>query len=269
MAIRTDNMANLSGRTALVTGGNSGIGLAIAHRLASDGARIVVNGIVPEDEGALVCGDIATLSGVDAHYVRADLRDPAQIEALIRRADAFDGGLSVLVNNAGMQHTSTIEDFPVDVWNDMVAVNLSASFHTMRLALPAMRRRGWGRIVNVASISGLRGRAGKTAYNATKHGLIGLTKAVALETATTAITCNAICPGWAQTPLVQKQVEALAAREQIDIDAATHKLISLRQPSGRFVQTEHLAAMVSFLCSDEAQEVRGAAWTMDGGTTAL
>ena len=257
MAIRTDNMANLSGRTALVTGGNSGIGLAIARRLASDGARILINGIVPEDEGALVCEDIATLSGVDAHYVRADLRDPAQIEALIRRADAFDGGLSVLVNNAGMQHTSTIEDFPVDVWNDMVAVNLSASFHTMRLALPAMRRRDWGRIVNVASISGLRGRAGKTAYNATKHGLIGLTKAVALETATTAITCNAICPGTVESPSLQQRL-----RDQGDYEAARKAFIA-RQPIGRIGQPSEIADLAIYLAT--ATYTTGQMHIIDGG----
>lgn len=263
-------MSNLRGRTALVTGGNSGIGLAIAQRLAQDGARVLVNGIVAEAEGMAVCGALAAQHGGEAHYLQADLRQPAEIERLLQRAGALaGGGVDVLVNNAGLQHTSSIEAFPVDVWNDMLAVNLSASFHTIRIALPGMRSKGWGRIVNVASISGLRGRAGKSAYNATKHGLIGLTKAVALETAATAITCNAICPGWAQTPLVQKQVEALAAREQIDLEAATHRLISLRQPSGRFVETEHLASMVAFLCSEDAKEVRGAAWTMDGGTTAL
>lgn len=257
------------GRTALVTGGTSGIGLAIATKLAEQGARVLASGIVSPEDGDEACRRIAATSGAESHYLKADLRRPDEIEALIRQAESFGGAIDILINCAGLQHTSSIEEFPVDVWNDMIAVNLSASFHTIRLALPAMRARGWGRIVNVASISGLRGRAGKSAYNATKHGLIGLTKAVALETASTDITCNAICPGWAQTPLVQKQVEALAEREQLDIEVATHKLISLRQPSGKFVKTRDLAAMVSFLCSDEAQEVRGAAWTMDGGTTAL
>ena len=263
-------MSEMKERVALITGGNSGIGLAIAQRLAEDGASVVLNGIANEAEGQAVCADITARFGVSAHYLKADLRDPAQIEHLITQAQQIGGGgVDILVNNAGMQHTSGIEQFPVNVWNDMLAINLSASFHTIRLALPAMRSRGWGRIVNIASISGLRGRAGKSAYNATKHGLIGLTKSVALETATTDITCNAICPGWARTALVERQVEALALREGIDIEAATRQLISLRQPSGRFVQTGQLAAMVAFLCSDDAQEVRGAAWTMDGGTTAL
>lgn len=254
----------LAGRTALVTGGASGIGLAIATRLARHGARPLLSGIFPDEEGTAIAAGISP----EARYLRADLRDVAQIEQLVTQSEAL-GGVDILVNCAGLQHTSPVESFPVDVWNDMIAVNLSASFHTIRLTLPAMRKRGWGRIINVASISGLRGRAGKSAYNATKHGLIGLTKSVALETASTSITCNAICPGWAHTPLVQKQVEALAEREGLDLPTATHKLISLRQPSGRFVETGHLAAMVAFLCGDEAQEVRGSAWTMDGGTTAL
>lgn len=258
----------LGGRTALITGGASGIGLAIATRLARDGAHTIISGILARDEGATIARTIASPTGLAAHYLPADLRDPGQIERLVRQAQAL-GGVDILINCAGLQHTSLIETFPTDVWSDMLAVNLSASFHTIRLSLPGMRERRWGRIINVASISGLRGRAGKCAYNATKHGLIGLTKSVALETATTPITCNAICPGWAQTPMVQKQVEALAERENIDLQAAAYKLISLRQPSGRTVETSHLAAMVSFLCGEEAQEVRGAAWTMDGGTTAL
>lgn len=259
---------SLIGRSALITGGASGIGLAIATRLAREGVRVLISGVFPDDEGSAIARGISSPVGAEARYLKADLRDPAQIEQLVEQAESC-GGVDILVNCAGLQHTSHIEAFPVNVWNDMLAVNLSASFHTIRLSLPHMRQRGWGRIINVASISGLRGRAGKSAYNATKHGLIGLTKSVALETATTNITCNAICPGWAQTPLVQKQVEALAEREGLDIPAATHKLISLRQPSGRFVETEHLAGMVAFMCSEEAQEVRGAAWTMDGGTTAL
>lgn len=262
-------MGELTDRLALITGGNSGIGLAIAQRLAQDGADIVINGIIPNDEGVQVCHEIAARCGVQAHYLMADLRDPAQIKTLIQSAGALTGSIDILVNNAGLQHTSAIEDFPSDTWDDMLAVNLSASFHTIRLTLPLMRARGWGRIINVASISGLRGRAGKVAYNATKHGLIGLTKSVAIETATTDITCNAICPGWAHTALVQRQVEAKAQREGTDVETATRDLISLRQPSGRFVKTSQLAGMVAFLCSEDAQEVRGAAWTMDGGTTAL
>ncbi|QNN57302.1 3-hydroxybutyrate dehydrogenase [Diaphorobacter ruginosibacter] len=264
----SSKVADLNNRVALVTGGNSGIGLAIARRLARDGADVVINGIVTNEEGGAVALEIASAHGVSARYIRADLRNPAEIESMIRDVEREYGAIDILVNNAGMQHVSSIEAFPVDKWNDMLAVNLSASFHTIRLSLPAMRAKGWGRIVNMASISGLRGRAGKVAYNATKHGLIGLTKAVALETATTDITCNAICPGWALTALVQKQVDALAERESLDNEAATRQLLGARQPSGRFVTVDQLASLASYLCSDDAQEVRGAAWTMDGATTA-
>lgn len=261
-------MADLKNRVALITGGNSGIGLAVAQRLARDGADVAINGIVPDADGEAVCAAIRSEHGVQARYLRADLRNPDEIAGMVRTVERAFGAVDILVNNAGMQHVNPIEEFSVEAWNDMVALNLSASFHTIRLALPGMRKRGWGRIINMASISGLRGRAGKSGYNATKHGLIGLTKAVALETATTDITCNAICPGWALTALVQKQVDALAVRESLDNEAATRKLLGLRQPSGRFVTTQQLAALASFLCSDDAQEVRGAAWTMDGATTA-
>lgn len=254
-------------RIALVTGGNSGIGLAIAQRLVKSGMLVSVNGREPQSEGQAMC-DAATGEPGVLRYQQADVRDARAIEGLIGSVIQDHGGIDVLVNNAGLQHVSTIEDFPVAMWNDMLAVNLSASFHTIRLSLPSMRERGWGRIINIASISGLRGRAGKSAYNATKHGLIGLTKAVALETAATAITCNAICPGWVHTPLVQRQVEALAEREALDIETATARLLGLRQPSGRFVTKDQVASLAAYLCSDDAQEVRGAAWTIDGATTA-
>lgn len=254
-------------RIALVTGGNTGIGLAIAQRLAQSGMHVAVNGREAQAAGQAMC-DMATGEEGVLHYRQADMRDAQQIDGLIRSMVQERGAIDVLVNNAGLQHVSAIEEFPVAVWDEMLAVNLSASFHTIRLALPHMRRRGWGRIINIASISGLRGRAGKCAYNATKHGLIGLTKAVALETAATAITCNAICPGWVHTALVQRQVEALAEREKLDQEAATAKLLGLRQPSGRFVTKDQVASLAAYLCSDDAQEVRGAAWTIDGATTA-
>lgn len=254
-------------RIALVTGGNSGIGLAIAQRLAKNGMLVAVNGREPEGAGQAMC-DAATGEPGVLRYLQADMRDPQQIDGLIQSLIQDRGGIDVLVNNAGLQHVSSIESFPVVVWNDMLAVNLSASFHTIRLTLPSMRQRGWGRIINIASISGLRGRAGKSAYNATKHGLIGLTKAVALETASTQITCNAICPGWVKTPLVQRQVEALAEKEALDMETATARLLGLRQPSGRFVTKDQVASLAAYLCSDDAQEVRGAAWTIDGATTA-
>jgi 3-hydroxybutyrate dehydrogenase len=253
-------------RIALVTGGNSGIGLAIAQRLANSGMLVSVNGLESQAEGQAMC-DAAVGEGM-VRYRQADMRKPQEIDTLIQSLVKDHGSIDVLVNNAGLQHVSPIEEFPVATWDDMLAVNLSASFHTIRLALPSMRQRGWGRIINIASISGLRGRAGKSAYNATKHGLIGLTKAVALETAATSITCNAICPGWVHTPLVQRQVEALAEKEALDVAAATTRLLGLRQPSGRFVTKSQVAALAAYLCSDDAEEVRGAAWTIDGATTA-
>ncbi len=261
-------MKQLSGRTALVTGSTSGIGLALARALACNGAAVVMNGLETDDQARELCRQVGAEAGTDVSFVAADVSDPRQIEEMISTVLSSRGSLDILVNNAGIQHVSPIEEFPPAVWDRMVAVNLSASFHTIRLALPSMRLRNWGRIINMASISGLRGRAMKSGYNATKHGLVGLTKAVALETAATGITCNAICPGWVHTPLVQRQVDALAAREGLDNEAAITALIGARQPSGRFVTIEQIAALTLFMCSDAADEVRGVAWTIDGATTA-
>ncbi|MBO9353508.1 3-hydroxybutyrate dehydrogenase [Bordetella petrii] len=261
-------MASLKGRVALVTGSTSGIGLAVAHRLAAEGAHLILNGLAGTEEVDALCDAFEQRHADRPEFAPCDLRDYTQIEAMMTALNARHGALDILVNNAGIQHVSPISEFPPQIWQDMLAVNLSASFHTIRTALPAMRARGWGRIINMASISGLRGRAGKVGYNATKHGLIGLTKSVALETAPTAITCNAICPGWVHTPLVQKQIDALAARDGVDNDTATQRLIGLRQPSGRFVTVEQIADLAAFFCSPSASEVRGVAWAMDGGTTA-
>lgn len=258
----------LKGKVALVTGSTSGIGLGIATAFAQQGADIVLNGFGDAAEIEKLRASLADKHGVKVIYDGADLSKGAAVRELVENAVRQLGRIDILVNNAGIQHVSQIEAFPVDKWDDMIAVNLSASFHTIRTALPAMRARNWGRIVNMASISGLRGRAGKTGYNATKHGLIGLTKSVALETAQTAITCNAICPGWVHTPLVQKQIDALAERDGLDNAAATNKLLGLRQPSGKFVTLEQIAGLCEFFCSPDADEVRGVAWAMDGGTTA-
>ncbi|MCC2595898.1 3-hydroxybutyrate dehydrogenase [Pusillimonas sp. MFBS29] len=261
-------MNELNGRVALVTGSTSGIGLVIANRLAQAGARLVLHGLASEEQATDLCDTFERSYGSRPHFADCDLRDYAQIEQMVAELNQRYGALDVLVNNAGIQHVSPITDFPPEVWNDMMAINLSASFHTIRMALPAMQERDWGRIINIASISGLRGRGGKVGYNATKHGLVGLTKSVALELASTAITCNAICPGWVHTPLVQKQIDVLAQREGLDNDAATQRLIGLRQPSGRFVTKEQIAELALFLCLPATSEVRGVAWAMDGGTTA-
>ncbi|MFN7571236.1 MAG: 3-hydroxybutyrate dehydrogenase [Betaproteobacteria bacterium] len=254
----------LKGKTALVTGSTSGIGLAMARALAREGASIVLNGFGDAATLATVEREIQSL-GVHTLYHRADMSKPAEIEDMMRAAAARFGRVDVLVNNAGIQHVSPIENFPPERWDAIIAINLSSAFHTIRLALPAMRAANWGRIVNIASVHGLVASADKSAYVAAKHGIVGLTKAVALETATTGVTCNAICPGWVLTPLVQKQVDARAARDGLANDAAKRSLLAEKQPSQDFVTADQLAALAVFFCSDAGAQVRGAAWNMDGG----
>ena len=259
----------LQGKTALVTGSTSGIGLAIARELALAGAKVILHGLPDEAVVAGVLKDLEEELKYRPDFVACDLRRPAEIAAMMERVLRQAGGVDVLVNNAGIQHVSPLETFPAEKWDDIIAVNLSSSFHTIKAIAPSMRQRNWGRIINIASISGLRGRAGKVGYNAAKHGLIGLTKSVAIELAKTGVTCNAICPGWVHTPLVQRQVEAFAEKNQVGHEAAADQMISLRQPSGKFVTARQVAELAVFLCSSSCDEVRGAAWTMDGGTTAL
>ena len=257
-------MSQLKGKTALVTGSTSGIGLAMAIGLAKQGANIMVNGFGEKDDA------IAQIKacGVEVDYHGADMSKPEEIADLISQTEKRFGSLDILVNNAGIQHTATVEDFPAAQWDAIIAINLSSAFHTTHHALPGMKKRNWGRIINIASVPGLVGSAQKSAYVAAKHGIVGLTKVVALENAHTGITCNAICPGWVLTPLVQKQVDARAEREKISNEQAKHDLVAEKQPSGNFVAPEQLAALAVFLCSPDASEVRGAAWNMDGGWTA-
>ncbi|MDP3620657.1 MAG: 3-hydroxybutyrate dehydrogenase [Polynucleobacter sp.] len=257
-------MPTLTGKTALVTGSTSGIGLAMAVALARQGANIMMNGFGEKDVA------IASVKacGVDVDYHGADMSKPAEIEAMIAATERRFGAIDILINNAGIQYVANVEDFPEDRWDAVIAINLSSAFHTTRFALPGMKQRNWGRIINIASVHGLVASMQKAAYVAAKHGIIGLTKVVALETARTGVTCNAICPGWVLTPLVQKQVDARAEREGISNDAAKLALVSEKQPSGEFVSPEQLAALAVFLCGNDASEVRGAAWNMDGGWTA-
>jgi 3-hydroxybutyrate dehydrogenase len=262
------NSAILSGKTALVTGSTSGIGLGVARALAAQGANIVFNGFGELPQIELLHTGVAQEFGVQTAYHNADMSKPDEIAAMMRFADDKFGGVDVLVNNAGIQHVANIEDFPVEKWDAILAINLSSAFHTTRLALPAMKQKNWGRIVNIASVHGLVGSAQKSAYVAAKHGLVGFTKVTALETAHTGVTCNAICPGWVLTPLVQKQVDDRAARDGISAEAAKKALLTEKQPSGEFVTTEELGALVVFLCSPLANQVRGAAWNMDGGWAA-
>lgn len=254
----------LKGKTALVTGSTSGIGLGIAKALAAQGANIVLNGF-GDAEGPKA--EVAAL-GVQVSYHGADMSKPAEIEDMINHAQRTFGALDILVNNAGIQHVARVENFPVERWDAVIAINLSSAFHASRLALPGMQAKNWGRIINVASVHGLVGSAEKSAYVAAKHGIVGLTKVTALENATTGVTCNAICPGWVLTPLVQKQVDAKAAAQGISNADATKQLLGEKEPSLQFTTPEELGALAVFFCSPAGNNVRGVAWNMDGGWTA-
>jgi 3-hydroxybutyrate dehydrogenase len=258
----------LKGKTALVTGSTSGIGLGIARALAAEGADILFNGFGDAAEIERLQADVSKEFGVRTAYHNADMSKPAEIEALISFATTQFGGVDVLVNNAGIQYVADVVDFPVEKWDAIIAINLSSAFHTSRLALPGMLKKNWGRIINLASAHGLVGSKQKSAYVAAKHGLVGLTKVTALETANTGVTVNAICPGFVLTPLVQKQVDALAVRDGVSNEEAKRSLLSEKQPSGQFVTPEELGALAVFMCSDAATQVRGVAWNMDGGWVA-
>jgi len=253
---------SLKGKVALVTGSTSGIGLGIARALAAEGASVMLNGF----------GDAAEIgrlqSELKARYYAADMAKPAEVRRLVEQTVDQLGRLDILVNNAGIQHVAPVEEFPDDRWDAVMAINLSASFHAIKAALPAMRRNGWGRIINIASAHGLVASTSKAAYVAAKHGLVGLTKVVALETAASGITCNAICPGWVLTPLVQKQIDELARRERISADEAKRRLLSEKQPSGDFATPEQIGGLAVFLSSAAASQIRGAALSIDGGWTA-
>ena len=254
----------LHGKTALVTGSTSGIGLGIALALAEQGANIVLNGF---GEHEAVEQQVRAL-GVACAYHGADMSKPEEIEAMMHFAAERFGRVDILVNNAGIQHVAALEGFPTNKWDAILAINLSSAFHTTRLALPAMRAQNWGRIINVASVHGLVASSHKSAYVAAKHGLVGLTKVTALETATSGLTCNAICPGWVLTPLVQKQVDAKAAALGISETEAKKQLLQEKEPSLQFTTPEELGALAVFFCSPAANNIRGVAWNMDGGWTA-
>jgi len=254
----------LKNKTALVTGSTSGIGLGIAKALARQGANVMLNGFGDVEAARAEVAAFGTRVG----YHGADMSKPAEIEDMMRAAAAEFGQVDILVNNAGIQHVAHVEDFPVERWDAVIAINLSSAFHTSRLALPAMRAANWGRIINVASVHGLVGSAGKAAYVAAKHGVVGMTKVTALETATTGVTCNAICPGWVLTPLVQKQVDAKAAAQGLSNEEATRQLLGEKEPSMQFTTPEELGELAVFFCSPAGNNVRGVAWNMDGGWTA-
>ncbi len=254
----------LKGKTALITGSTSGIGLGIAKALARQGANIVMNGFGDVESPK---AEIAAL-GAKVAYHGADMSKPAEIADMMAFAAKEFGQVDVLVNNAGIQHVAKIEDFPIEKWDAVIAINLSSAFHATRLALPDMKKANWGRIINIASAHGLVGSPEKSAYVAAKHGIVGLTKVTALENATTGVTCNAICPGWVLTPLVQKQIDAKAAAQGISVDAASKQLLSEKEPSLQFTTPEELGELAVFFCSPAGNNVRGVAWNMDGGWVA-
>ena len=259
---------SLKGRTALVTGSTSGIGRAMAEALAAQGAAVMVNGLEEPDRGAAIADEISERHGVQALFDGADLSRGEAVRGLVERCVAELGGVDILVNNAGVQHTAPVQDFPVAKWDLILAVNLSAAFHAIAAAAPHMQRGGWGRIINTASAHGLVASVNKAAYVSAKHGLVGLTKVVALENAERGITCNAICPGWVETPLIQAQIDRIAKEQSLSNEDAKVELVRHKQPSLRFVQPEQIGALAAFLCSDAASQITGASLPVDGGWTA-
>ena len=258
----------ISGKTALVTGSTSGIGLGIATELAAAGANIVLNGFGDAAAIEEIRSNLARQHNVGVIYSNANAADPAQIEGMITKAANELGGVDILVNNAGIQHVAPIEEFPVEKWDAIIAINLSASFHTMRLAVPGMKQKGWGRIVNIASAHALVASPFKAAYVAAKHGIAGLTKTVALEVAQHGITVNAICPGYVLTPLVEKQIPDTAKARGISEEAVVRDVLLAAQPTKRFVQVDEVAALTAFLCSDGAASITGTVLPIDGGWVA-
>ena len=254
----------LRGKTAVVTGSTSGIGLGIARSLAASGAHLMLNGFGDATQIESLRAGLAREFGVKVSYSGADMSKPDQIRQMVKAAQEELGSADILVNNAGIQHTAPIESFPPERWDAVLAINLSSVFHAVQAALPGMKAKNWGRIVNIASTHGLVASVEKSAYVAAKHGVIGLTKAIALETAKTGVTCNAICPGWVLTPLVQQQIDARAKREGLSNDQAKAALLGEKQPSGEFATPEQIGGVCVFLCSDAAAQIRGAAVPVDG-----
>ncbi|MBV9250377.1 MAG: 3-hydroxybutyrate dehydrogenase [Acetobacteraceae bacterium] len=265
---RTASPRPLEGRVALVTGSTSGIGLAVAGALAAEGAMIVLNGLGDRAEIETLCGVLSARYEVPVRYEEANVGDPAAVCAMVERVGRSIGPVEILVNNAGIQHVAPVEDFPPEKWDAILAVNLSAAFHATRATLPEMKRRGFGRIINIASAHGLIASPFKSAYVAAKHGIVGLTKVVALEAAEQGVTCNAVCPGYVWTPLVEQQVEGQARVHGLSRDDVIRKVFLAEQPTRRFVSVEEVAGAVVFLCGKNAASITGVALPIDGGWTA-
>jgi 3-hydroxybutyrate dehydrogenase len=259
---------SVKGKTAIVTGSTSGIGLSIAQALAAGGCNIVLNGLGDAQAIEKERADIESTHGIQCLFHPADMSDEQQIKDMVTAAHARFGRIDILVNNAGIQFTAPVESFPSDRWNAILAINLSAPFHAIAAVLPHMKAQDWGRIINIASVHGLVASANKSAYVAAKHGLIGLTKVVALENAASNITCNAICPGWVRTPLVEAQIDKLSQAQNITREQAATKLLEEKQPSKKFVEASHIAKWVLDLCDDDATSATGMILAVDGGWTA-
>ncbi|MBL4908377.1 MAG: 3-hydroxybutyrate dehydrogenase [Sneathiella sp.] len=260
--------ADLTGKVALVTGSTSGIGLAMAKNFARLGAQVVINGLGDDAAIQAAKDEITSVSDLTVKYDSANMLDADAITAMISSAEEEFGAVDILVNNAGIQHTARIDEFPKARWDDIIAINLSSAFHTSSAALPGMQKRDFGRIINIASVHGLVGSVEKSAYVAAKHGIIGLTKVTALENATQNITCNAICPGWVRTPLVEAQIEALATKDGLEKEEAAKRLLASKEPSLRFTTPQQLADAAAFLCGPAGSNMTGSSLTMDGGWSA-
>ncbi len=256
---------NLTGKTAVITGSNSGIGLGVAWELAKAGADVVLNSFTDREEDHAIADEIAAATGTKARYIQADMSKADACRALIEQAGVCD----ILVNNAGIQHVAGIPDFPTEKWDAIIAINMSSAFHTSAVAMPMMRAAGWGRIVNIASAHGLTASPYKSAYVAAKHGVVGLTKVTALETAKDPITCNAICPGYVLTPIVEKQIPDTMKEYNMSKEDVIENILLARQPSKEFATVEQVGGNVVFLCSDAAAQVTGTTISVDGGWTAL
>ena len=258
----------LKGKTAIVTGSTGGIGLGIAATLAAEGCDVVLNGFGDAAAIERLRGGLAETHGVRAEYIAADMAKPAEIRDLVAETKRRFGAVDILVNNAGIQHVAPIVDFPDERWDAVIAINLSAAFHATKAALPLMMARKWGRIINIASAHGLVASGEKAAYVSAKHGLVGLTKVTAIETANQGITCNAICPGWVLTPLVEQQIEARAGAQGIAVERARDDLVREKQPMLDYTTPAKIGALAVFLCGDAASTITGAALSIDGGWVA-
>lgn len=262
------NKTTLNGKTALITGSSSGIGLAAAHVLAEQGINLVLHGLMDEDEGNALAKEFSAKYKIKALFDGANLMDQTSIATFMERAINMMGSIDILVNNAGIQHTESIDTFPVNKWDAIIAINLTAAFHTIQKSLPSMKANSWGRIINIASVHGLVASLNKSAYIAAKHGIVGLTKAVSLECAEQGITANAICPGWVDTPLINNQISEVAKRENVEFEQAKYNLVTAKQALPEMMDPRQIGEFILFLCSDSARSITGASLPMDGAWTA-